>query len=465
MPFQSPKQRRYMHANLPEIANRWEAKYGLGGIADLNAELNSLPEYFMNSIPAAQGGRIGFAEGPTPDTFWKDKERKKFYKIMQEWEEYQRNYEREKRRRSGIQDVAHGGRIGFDKGGEGYVALDAKQLWEKTMLENYQPTEEEKRLIQIYLSMMNKGGMVPSHQAGIYGLAEGGRTGLRFGGNPHEASQGSPDAGQSGDHHGDVAHGEGGRFNQPAQPPDPSETVGDTSNYPNVHKDETAEETKKAVKEGERKKALRNLALQGQKTETWEKEQNWQKPSVWGKIGQGLLTLATFGVLGPGAAKLAKAWSTGTKIKAFADTGKINLPFDKQIDLSNQLSKITNKLQSSAAEKDLYKSLPDGHPEKISLQAELEIGKEPPTADSENRGTNIVIDNIEEVNDAKTTLLSKYQEMNDASTAAWARQRELQAKKEAHLRNLRKTYMSAGGRVPAGYNTGGLSNLFRLKNV
>ena len=74
--------------------------------------------------------------------------------------------------------------------------------------------------------MMNQGGMVPSHQAGIYGLSEGGRTGLRFGGNPHEASQGSPDAGQSGDHHGDVAHGEGGRFDVANQPPSgPSETA------------------------------------------------------------------------------------------------------------------------------------------------------------------------------------------------------------------------------------------------
>ena len=80
MPFQSEKQRRYLHANHPEIAKRWE------------------------------------------------------------------------------RDYAGGGRIGFDKGGEGYVALDAKQLWEKMMLEDYQPTEEEKRLIQIYLSMMNKGG-------------------------------------------------------------------------------------------------------------------------------------------------------------------------------------------------------------------------------------------------------------------------------------------------------------------
>ena len=60
MPFQSEKQRRYMHANLPDIANRWEAKYGLGGIAELNSQLNQLPEYYL---PKNQGGRIGFDSG------------------------------------------------------------------------------------------------------------------------------------------------------------------------------------------------------------------------------------------------------------------------------------------------------------------------------------------------------------------------------------------------------------------
>jgi len=43
MPFQSEKQRRYMHANLPEIAKRWERDYANGGIMRL-----------------AHGGRTGF---------------------------------------------------------------------------------------------------------------------------------------------------------------------------------------------------------------------------------------------------------------------------------------------------------------------------------------------------------------------------------------------------------------------
>ena len=34
MPFQSEKQRRYLHANHPEIAKRWERDYANGGISN-----------------------------------------------------------------------------------------------------------------------------------------------------------------------------------------------------------------------------------------------------------------------------------------------------------------------------------------------------------------------------------------------------------------------------------------------
>jgi hypothetical protein len=36
MPFQSEKQRRFLHANHPEIAKRWEKDYANGGILDIN---------------------------------------------------------------------------------------------------------------------------------------------------------------------------------------------------------------------------------------------------------------------------------------------------------------------------------------------------------------------------------------------------------------------------------------------
>ena len=47
MPFQSEKQRRYMHANLPEIAKRWERDYANGGIARVPLGTGGFPDFFQ----------------------------------------------------------------------------------------------------------------------------------------------------------------------------------------------------------------------------------------------------------------------------------------------------------------------------------------------------------------------------------------------------------------------------------
>ena len=44
MPFQSEKQRRYMHANLPDIAKRWERDYAGGGRIGYDKGLTVLPK-------------------------------------------------------------------------------------------------------------------------------------------------------------------------------------------------------------------------------------------------------------------------------------------------------------------------------------------------------------------------------------------------------------------------------------
>jgi hypothetical protein len=63
------------------------------------------------------------------------------------------------------------------------------------------------------------------------------------------------------------------------------------------------------------------------------------------------------------------------------------------------------------------------------------------------------------------TLEPRYQTMRKASTLAQISQEELRDKQMAYWREMMEPYMSAkGGRVP-GYNTGGLSNLFRLKTA
>ena len=40
MPFKSEKQRKYLHANHPEIAQRWEKNYKKGGSGGKNKKKN-----------------------------------------------------------------------------------------------------------------------------------------------------------------------------------------------------------------------------------------------------------------------------------------------------------------------------------------------------------------------------------------------------------------------------------------
>ena len=79
---------------------------------------------------------------------------------------------------------------------------------------------------------------------------------------------------------------------------------------------------------------------------------------------------------------------------------------------------------------------------------------------------------ITDTNDAKAAIAQleqKYQEQNEASRLAWVRQQQMNRDKQmAYYRMMMKPYFKGaaqGGRVPQGYNTGGLSNLFKLKNV
>ena len=51
MPFKSEKQRRYMHANLPKIAQRWEKKYSIGGRIKVNTG-----GYIGSAIKTEYGG-------------------------------------------------------------------------------------------------------------------------------------------------------------------------------------------------------------------------------------------------------------------------------------------------------------------------------------------------------------------------------------------------------------------------
>ena len=60
MPFKSEEQRKWMHQNLPDIADRWEKEYEGGG--KLEGKLQG-PSHEMGGIKFNLGGEIQEAEG------------------------------------------------------------------------------------------------------------------------------------------------------------------------------------------------------------------------------------------------------------------------------------------------------------------------------------------------------------------------------------------------------------------
>jgi hypothetical protein len=338
MPFQSPKQRRYLHANHPEIAKRWERDY-------------------------AGGGRIGF---------------------------------------------------------------------------------------------------VPSHEAGIYGLAEGGRTGFFTG--MREAEQEAQ--------HGDVAHGPGGRFdvaNQPTQ----TTTTTTTSDGPDPHGDwGTTEEHLNKIQQTE----LKNFVNQQEKDwgkydnpldkysytpqgvinrENLKQKQaldNWNAvkdtANTWAKKKAGkavfdhfLLGGATFG-LSDVIGGLVQGFKTNKAKNEFINTLKGSIAEYEKLGLAKQHHSQDTLIQ------DLNQQLLD-----------LTQTRDRPDEDTGGEGitgvASITYDDIEDTN------------KKELASSRWRQEQEKvdRSKQMAYWRMMMEPYMSAqGGRVPAGYNTGGLSNLFRLKN-
>jgi hypothetical protein len=208
MPFQSEKQRRYMHANLPEIANRWEKKYGLGGIAELNAQLNSLPEYYL---PKNQGGRIGYEKG---------------LKVLPKIDITQSSSTPSERIDVDVRDITYGG-SGLYQGDKWYAGGDFQTGNVNVKVQEdgntvFHDTMSKDDLKKLYVGLgqkegdkvevgtdrkgnytlnivksFNHGGLIPSHEAGIYGLAEGGRTGFFTGAQADTASGKSMSPGTS----------------------------------------------------------------------------------------------------------------------------------------------------------------------------------------------------------------------------------------------------------------------------
>ena len=214
-----------------------------------------------------------------------------------------------------------------------------------------------------------------------------------------------------------------------------------------------------------------------EKTEAWEKEQKWEKKNIFQRAVdyvknnplEALLNVASFGGYEE-AKQLMNVIKFAKGAKKFSES-------EMGITLTSKVKEVGKKLaeemKAHNAKVDLYNSLPDGHPEKISLSVELQIGKKPPTAvgDGDGEGDkgpiDITYENIEETNKQKEMIAASKRQYD----MLYTKPKEDRSKQMAYWQSLMAPYMGGamgmaaeGGRVPGGYNTGGLSNLFRLKN-
>ena len=188
-----------------------------------------------------------------------------------------------------------------------------------------------------------------------------------------------------------------------------------------------------------------------------EKAKQQQRSSMGRTIGGGLLTLASFGLLGPTAAKLASYYKTGKGIHSAYTTGKVPLnigPFRTEVDINKVLDPVKARLNKEI----------DIDPSGLGYGKDL-VDKTviDDTDNGQTKGRTDIQTDIQ--TEGQNIALRRKQEQEWASYLAQLRQEELNRKKDAYYKNYRQSYMSAkGGRVP-GYNTGGLSNLFRLKTA
>ena len=291
------------------------------------------------------------------------------------------------------------------------------------------------------------GGLIPAHQAGIYGLAEGGRTGFFTAGLAQDDI--SPGTSVSG---GTRSGGDGGYQNVHQ-----TGAVTQTPGRP-VYQDRIIE-----TQDRQRKQDLSDIITRGkeEKIDYVEPPQktNWLKTlGTLAAVYTGVAPI--LGIQAPTVVKLAA--DANTLYKNIDRGVKLGQKFNiipKDFSTDEYLASIKNNALEYQKKKRVYDSLPDGHPEKIALSVELEIGKKPEHLGDGGDDVSIkyTSEEITDTNDAKAELAS----------SRWRRKQEEvdRSKQMAYWRMMMAPYMSAqGGRVPQGYNTGGLSNLFRLKN-
>ena len=491
MPFQSEKQRRYMHANLPDIAKRWERDYSNGGIAELNAELNSLPEYYL-PYPAAQGGRIGFDSGSNGITLGSDKYNITFepgasgsLSSLDLGEGYNVD---EKNIDYGVNTTANIGpvEIGMDyrKFLDKYnVTEDGKTVEKDTTRDRdiaymlglnledfYAKIDSDRDFKNLYLTLRYefKGGGTPAHEAGIYGLADGGQLVQPGPGRPGYNGQGDYTPDRSSDR---GPRDDPDRFGPTTETKTTTTGDGSTDRIVDIAERNRRQDLRDIITRGEEEKYDNPLdkwnpeTTQGTiKRRTFLEKQaldNWNAvkdtANTWAKKKAGkavfdhfLLGGATFG-LSDVIGGLVQGFKTNKAKQEFIDVIKGSIAEYQKLGFAEHSPHKDTLIQ------DLNQQL-------LDLTQTRDRPDEDTGGDGITEVASIKYENIEGVNEDQAERAS-----TEANTIL---QDVRNAKRDAYLAAFRQKYLmgptamaAGGGRVPGGYNTGGLSNLFRLKNV
>ena len=439
MPFQSEKQRRYLHANHPEIAKRWERDYGDGGVAKLNAQLNQLPEYYL---PAAKGGiATHFKKRVKLKDSIESISDEEFKMMYPDWDPTQFSKE------DYLQYIS-------ENQGNGVLDLSSDD----------QPIEfastETDEIIPDLLA--------PGSASGVLNFAkDGGRIGFQYG-SPHEEAAASRAGTHAGENRAREERQRDDHWQQTAGQSyvAPVETVAptrDDDKRPLTGPQEgwTEEEVKIAVAEGERKAELKRLALQSQreKTEEWEKTQDWKPPESG--VKKFFKTVALTLIPGLLPAELGKFWTAGTKIANYraGEYDKYLIGPASKFRSDGEYAKEVEKAIKEHVEKmKLINSLPIGHPERILLEESLDYGPYKTTGDEDDGDEGPIVDPITlEVDEEYAQGEDGYPGFSLADMRAkQALNAQLQQKWAAEQEAYDQLYLGA--------NSGGLANLFRVKN-
>ena len=445
MPFQSEKQRKYLWANEPAIAKRWEKYpkgYNTGGVSHLFRSKYDAGDLVKKITKRSSEDQI-------KEDIGKWLKEKGVDLTVEEWR--------------------------------------SKPLKEKLklFLWKFQPFytgELEKG------KDYNSGGYVRPEEDGVLGLADGGRIGFPGGGGTEggyqdDWSTGAETTNDDGGNDGnDYGAGDPNQFNMTP----PSSNDGGVLDYESGSPENTWATMSDEMKNKSKAETERILGDHGDPMGSPDEQAKYaryvkytvknqappKKKSFLGALATGIAWYTGLApLLGLKVPAVVQTLGTGFKMKKQLDYGvkEYNKRFGTNYSFDEFIAKTTDHLKKEHAERKekmaLYKSLPDGHPEKIALSVELQIGKKPEhLGDGDN--IDITYENIEETNDLKEKVRASGETMD----LLYAPEKEDRSKQIAYWQSLMAPYMGGamgmaaeGGRVP-GYNTGGLSSLFRLKN-